>query len=273
MNDKGKAVAEEPKAIVRMTRRGVAVWILLILFIAVWMFILGILVGRGTAPVPLEADLLQQELSELKTALMQKEQADMEAQASGQTDQKTQLGFYEALKETKRQPPVVSRNAPGTAAKPAPGAAARLLLDVESKPSAATAPPEAAEKPREAVKPAPVEKAKADDKPVNKPAPAESKPVSATPRPEAARPAPPAKPGAGAFTVQVGAFKDRPGADQMVSRLRAKGYAAYQIRSESADKGIWYRVRVGAFDDRAAARNMLKKLEGDQFKGIVVGTP
>ncbi len=279
-------MAEETKAIAHITRRGVVVWGLLILFIAAWMFVLGIMVGRGTAPMPLEADRLQQELSELKTALLQKEQAQMEAQASGETDQKTELGFYEALKETKRQPAYpVSRPSSGAAGKPAPGPAARLPLETANKTAAAESSGISGQPP--AAKAAPVEQVKAvtAEKLVAKPpAAAEARPkisekaaLSAAPAPAAEAPKPAPAPavaaGGGALAIQVGAFKDGPSAEQVVSRLRAKGFPAYQIRSESAEKGVWFRVRVGAFNDRAAAQNMLKKLDENQIKGIIVATP
>jgi DedD protein len=242
---------EKAKSLVHITRRGVVVWILLIVFIAGWMFVLGIMVGRGSAPIQIDADRLQQELAELKAALTKKEQAEMEAQASGQEDQKTQLGFYEVLKESKRPPSAIPRTRPEAVVKQAPGTAARLPLEGERKPAPSIAP---AEQPPVTAKPVGT--------------PASVKPPVA----EKTAVAPPAAQ-EGAFTIQVGAFKDADSAEQVVARLRGQGYPAYQIRSESADKEVWFRVRVGAFKNRAAAQDMLKKLGAAQIKGIIVGTP
>jgi DedD protein len=242
---------EKAKSLVQITRRGVVVWILLIVFIAGWMFVLGIMVGRGSAPIQIDADRLQQELAELKAALTKKEQAEMEAQASGQEDGKTQLGFYEVLKESKRQPSAMPRTKPEAVVKQAPGTAARLPLEGERKPVPSIAP---AEKP-------PV-----TEKPVGTPAIVKPQVAEKTVvEPPAAQ--------EGAFTIQVGAFKDADSAEQVVARLRGQGYPAYQIRSESAEKEVWYRVRVGAFKNRAAAQDMLKKLGAAQINGIIVGTP
>jgi len=43
--------SEFKKPFIVLTRRKIAGWALLIFFLCAWMFILGLLVGRGTAPV------------------------------------------------------------------------------------------------------------------------------------------------------------------------------------------------------------------------------
>lgn len=49
-------------------------WVSSLLFVSIWMFILGILVGRGTAPVPFDINTLQNELKHLKAAALKKEE-------------------------------------------------------------------------------------------------------------------------------------------------------------------------------------------------------
>ena len=197
------------------------------------MFILGILVGRGTAPIPLKTHQLEQELKALKEAVLQKQKREIEARVKqGGDTPAAELGFYEALKKPASQ-----------VRKPSP-----------SKPDA---------RPVKPVKPKPV-----DPKPVT------PKPVA--PKPVAAKPAPTARAAQSVqkrFTIQVGSFKETGSADRMVSRLRSKGHAAYQLRTEVPGKGVWYRVRVGAFDSRAAAQSMIARLKGQKIEGMVVGTP
>jgi cell division septation protein DedD len=272
---------EENKSVIHITRRGVVIWIMLILFIASWMFVLGIMVGRGTAPVPLDAGKLQQELAELKAALTKKEQSEIEAQASGKGDQKSELGFYEALKQKKGQQTYTIPRLPENGPKPGPKTLPTLPVEVEPKPELTGTDP-AAKSVTPATKPSPVpaEKPAEPDKPaVKSPAPGEIKPVAEKPTSQKVSPAlaPPiasaAPASSGAFTIQVAAFQDSPSAEQMVAGLRGKGFPAYQIRSETPEKGVWYRVRVGAFKDRGAAAAMLQQLAAAQIKGIVVGTP
>ncbi len=70
---------------------------LLLFGVAVWMFILGILVGRGTAPVHFDTLALQKELTIMRENMVKKESEAVEKAMRGK-DQDVSLGFYEALK-------------------------------------------------------------------------------------------------------------------------------------------------------------------------------
>jgi DedD protein len=83
-------------------------------------------------------------------------------------------------------------------------------------------------------------------------------------RPTAARPEP--APATGAFTLQVGAFKDRATADSMVGRLKAKGFAAYVVTPQ---EGL-FNVRVGSFAARPDAEIVQAKLREQKFEPFVV---
>ena len=87
----------------------------------------------------------------------------------------------------------------------------------------------------------------------------------ATPRPPAPRPAEPA-PAAGAFTLQVGAFKDRGTAESMVARLKGKGFAAYLVTPQ---EGL-FNVRVGSFATRADAEKTQAALREQKLDPFVV---
>jgi cell division septation protein DedD len=89
-----------------------------------------------------------------------------------------------------------------------------------------------------------------------KPTPAPAKP---TPAPVKAAPAPVAA--SGTFALQVGAFKDRAGADSMMNRLKGKGLPAYV---QAASGGL-FNVRVGAYASRGDAEQMQARLR-DQEK-------
>ena len=71
---------------------------LLVFFVAAWMFVLGVLVGRGTAPVHFDTQALQKELVVLRDAMLKKERESVEKAIRGE-DQKAPLEFYEALKK------------------------------------------------------------------------------------------------------------------------------------------------------------------------------
>lgn len=227
---------------VQISRKGMYIWVGLIIFISFWMFVLGVMVGRGMSPVNLEAGKLEKELSELKTKMLQQERDKVALQAEGQSGGKPQLGFYEALKDPGKEAvfkPVKPLDPPAPKRLPVPSA--RVSKPVPDVPAPSV--------------PAP--------KPKSEPPPAPRK-------------APPPKPQdtstAGYFAVQVAAVQDVKGADKLVTELRHKGYQAYQIRSEVAGKGVWYRIRVGGFEDRGAAEKVLRQLKGDKYSGMVVST-
>jgi len=123
--------------------------------------------------------------------------------------------------------------------------------------------------------------------PTLRPSPAASAPTTVAPTRPAATPAPPAagsasardaktgatraakatKPVPGTFASQVGAFKDRATADQMVNRLRSKGYEAFVV----AEKGGLFNVRVGNFAARADAERVQDRLRDEEkFKPFIV---
>lgn len=102
----GKKVKEE-KALAKKrksssSRKGLALWIFLIFFVSAWMFILGILVGRGTAPVQFDIEKLQNELAALKEDVV-KEELERFKIDSNAADNKTEMNFYEELKVTKAE--------------------------------------------------------------------------------------------------------------------------------------------------------------------------
>lgn len=234
----------QTKPVLQLTRKGLCVWGGLVFFVMGWMFILGILVGRGTAPIPLKTHELEKELQALKATVLQEQQDEITARVNrpGGDAPAAELGFYEALKK----PPAKTQRRIAPPPKPAQKPAPQPKKPEPPKPAPAASP-----------KPAP-----------SVPPTVAAKPAL-QPKPEATR-APATK---GRFTIQVGSFKEAVSANALVSQLRSKGLSAYQLRTEVPGKGTWYRVRVGAFDSRSDAESSLAKLNGDKIKGMIVATP
>ena len=100
--------------------------------------------------------------------------------------------------------------------------------------------------------------------------PARSTPPAAAPRPVDRAAAPqaadrPRNAGAGKFTIQVAAFRDRAAAERMLEQLASRGIEGYL---EGTPAGI-FRVRVGQFESREAARALAARLESEQFATLV----
>jgi cell division septation protein DedD len=76
----------------------------------------------------------------------------------------------------------------------------------------------------------------------------------------AAAPAPAAK--AGNVVVQAAAFNDKKTADSLVTRLKAKGYAAFVFTADGVPFG--FKVRVGPLADMAEADKVMARLKKEE---------
>ncbi|UCD33610.1 MAG: SPOR domain-containing protein [Desulfobacterales bacterium] len=72
------------------------------------------------------------------------------------------------------------------------------------------------------------------------------------------------------LTLQVAAFKDKKLADDMIERLKAKGYPAYSVTGTPSGNVTYYKVRIGSFGDMAEAETMLNKIKKEKLEAIVV---
>jgi cell division septation protein DedD len=228
------------------SRRGKAGWVVAIFFIAAWMFGMGVMVGRETAPVRFDLDQLKKTLESLQRAPREPQKNAPPIESTEMKD-KTKLDFYEVLPKNREDADV---NLP----KPTPPGPASAKAEPPSSKVAET--------------PAPARADKLPTVPAAPPAPKTEKPAPAL------EPSPPPAPAAAApgqaFTVQVSAVKSEEEARRMVDRLRQRGYAARVEATATADKSIWYRVRMGEFPTRESARGTVDRLQKDGFGSMVV---
>lgn len=98
VNERSSQDKKEP--FFSMTLKGIFGWACAFFFVAGWMFVLGVFVGRDTAPVQFDIKNLEKELAALKEAFIKREQKEIKS-ASGSLNQKPVLDFYEALKDTR----------------------------------------------------------------------------------------------------------------------------------------------------------------------------
>jgi len=212
------------------------------------MFIIGVLVGRGTAPVKFNIDDLQ---SKLKIS-----EQDQKKGAGGQprgessiVKDKTKLDFYEALPEDRKDTKIDEKKPTRVISKkvePLPDKKAPVTTGEKATKKSASK--------KETWEPSgPVKKEPA-------------KPLTAQPIASQSE----AKPSVKAYTVQVAAVKVAKDADRLVGQLKKKGYPAYRIISKVQGKGIWFRVRVGKYKSKADARATKQKLEKAGMKPILV---
>jgi len=88
---------------------------------------------------------------------------------------------------------------------------------------------------------------------IPKPAPKKTAPPKPAAKPKVVKP----KKSTGAFTIQLGAFKERTKADQLDDQLRKGGYDSFVLASA---KDL-YRVRVGRFSSRKEAKRVAARIK------------
>ena len=212
-----------------MTRKGWVIWISLTIVASAWMFILGIFVGRGTAPVRFDIEKLQKELALLREAGIMKDLRRYKID-SGANNSKTELGFYETLKDDK-------------------GEAGLKADNLESKKKSLSEDTASGTKKTGISEKIKTEKVSRKSKSVS---------VNSTYLENKN------------FTIQVASLKDPKMADKMVAELKTKGYPVHRSIGEIPGKGTWYRVRVGYYKSKTEANRMLGRLKKDHVEGIVV---
>jgi cell division septation protein DedD len=112
---KSKNAKAGSKPLVELTLKGIFGWTCLFFFVSAWMFVLGVFVGRGTAPVSFDINSLQEEFAALKEAVLKKDQA-WEKRVNS-LDKGAELGFHkdytvtskDEISRTKTPPKVKKR--------------------------------------------------------------------------------------------------------------------------------------------------------------------
>jgi cell division protein FtsN len=247
---------EFKKPFIVLSRRKIAGWFLLIFFLCAWMFILGILVGRGTAPVKFDIAAIEKKLEALKEdngGAQGKERAQKE---SVTVKDKTKLEFYEALKENK-----VDTNVP-VLQKP------KVVERKIEKPAEKTLSKKAQKK---TVTSSASQKSASQKALPEKPEPAAS-PQKKKPTKEKGKDAAVARTSATGpiYTIQAASVKDPKDADRLVQKLKKRGYPAYRVIGKIPGKGIWFRVRIGTYKSKSEALSVMNKLKKDGLKPILV---
>ena len=232
--EKKAAAKSRKKYLLQLTGKGFFLGLCLLFLLSGWMFVLGVLVGRGTAPVNFDIQALQKELLALKESMVKQEKRAMETD-SAKTGAKSSFEFYEALKKKGKD---------------------EQIQIIEKKAS-----PQAAPKTPSGPPPSsPLTSQKLVSK--SKGAQEEKKTLPGLP---GVKPSP-----SGTLAVQVASTKDAASAEALVKKLTQLGYAGFSTKAEIPNKGTWYRVRVGPYRTKAEAEQMRQELTKNTFKGIIV---
>ena len=148
----------ERKSNAGLSRKAIAGWTAVVFIVSAWMFVIGVMVGRGTVPISFDINHLKRTLESLQQAAEEIAKRATRPEPS-EMKNKSDLGFYDSLPKSREDPemPILAQSPPAPA-KPEPPA---------QKP-AESAPPPKAEKPAATAPPVPAAKA---EKPMPAPAP------------------------------------------------------------------------------------------------------
>jgi cell division septation protein DedD len=212
------------------------------------MFGLGVLVGRGTAPVKFDIQALTRELENLIAADVKKQLEPVELETA-ETKTKTELDFYEELKKS------------GPVAPDPP--ARNVSRQAKENPPPENTSREEDSPPLEQKEPTATTAAKKTvTKPVGQPEGGNPRSANAA----ADRPSGNAR----YVTIQAASIKDLAEADALVKKLKERGYPAYKTIAMVPGKGIWFRIRVGRYSRRDAAVDVVGKLKKEGYRPILV---
>ncbi len=220
------------------------------MFVSAWMFVLGILVGRGTVSTRFEFNDSQKALYALAEKTAKKAEKPDPARemaeksppdpfdglkTSGRSGSKKDDLF---LKQPDQSKPDQSK--PGRSK-----TVARKPARQPKKPGKKTTPkPESSSPP---VQP-------------------QSKPASTAPAPQPER-----KTIVNTYrTLQAASMQDLAEAKRMVARLRQKGYKAYVASAAASGKTVRHRVRIGPYKNKTDANAALARLKKDGINGIIL---
>ena len=239
---KNKKVPLSKKPFLVLSRKALIGWACFIFFVCAWMFAIGVLVGRDTAPIKFDIAGIQKKLEAAKEDLENKELSRIQ-EKSGITKDKTKLDFYEALRDNREDTQLDKK---------------KLSPSISKK-----AEPLPAKKPSRSIDD------KANRKIIGKKPPPEKKPTKPPQKPTSVSKSK-IRPSVKTYTIQAASVKNARDADRLVAELKKTGFRAYRAIGKVPGKGIWYRVRIGEYKSRASARHTLNKLKKAGLKPIVI---
>jgi cell division septation protein DedD len=220
------------------------------LFILTWVFILGVIVGRGYVSDTITRAFNDQiqKLQQEKKVLMEKYLAQERKPDLTQEEilKPKNLDFYDDLPQ---------KDNGGTHLK---------IPQPALKPMAPPAKAEAQEKniPKEPEKP---------KEPLKTAVKVTGKEPSPLPESKVSKETKEAPKKNNGFMVLVGSYRDEATAESSVKRLQEKKYQAFLRTKDIPQKGgKWFRIQMGPFASRDEAEKMVKKLEHDGFQAIPI---
>jgi cell division septation protein DedD len=228
MTKQAPSKKSKPAPYIRISRRNLFEWLAAFFLVCGFMFVIGVLVGRSTAPV-FDVDRIENSLAGLQESVLQKKE-DFEKTLKECLPRIEEINVFEKLKEKDKTPKVYQQFVPPVKT-PRYGKSAPLTEPADETQTAQVSAPM---------------------KSVGIPAPAQAlepvEPSNAAPGKDI--PESPKKPPGPEYAIQVAATRDSNKAKNIADRFREKGYPAY-CQASNVKGEQWFRIRIGPYPDRA----------------------
>ena len=206
----------------------------------VWMFTLGVLVGRDLSPVRFDVKRLKRELMALKEKALETDQTHSKMEPNNLSDD-PELGFYDVLTDRKKEVRGKIDDA-----KLGPAKSKTVLPEMSEVDKA-----DKNQRPPVKLPEVNKDRARLDE------ALTVERIVTEVPAEERL------------LTIQVASLRSAEEAAEMVRFLKRKGYEAYSVTMNLPNKGTYHRVRVGHFVDSSEASRVAARLKREGHKIMI----
>jgi cell division septation protein DedD len=245
---------EFKKPFIVLTRKKIAGWVFVIFFLCTWMFVLGILVGRGTAPVKFDIAVIEKKIAASKKDDAGKQEKVPAHKDSAALKDKTKLEFYEALKENSEDTKLPALQKPKIVKQKTEESDSKAVSPKSQETTPQTPTPAKAVSQKTGAQKSQAAKIPQTDAPTKEKVAAVKKTATTGP----------------IYTIQAASVKNAKDADRLIQKLKKSGYPAYRTIGKVEGKGIWFRVRIGEYKSKSEARGVMKKLQKNGLKPILV---
>ncbi|MFH1488719.1 MAG: SPOR domain-containing protein [Pseudomonadota bacterium] len=232
---------------IEMTSMGMFLFVFGLFFLLAWIFVLGILVGRGFLPGTVTAiSDLKRQISRLQAVVNHKKTEERVTPEKSDSDPK--LAFYEKLSSKKDE----AKKKSGPELKPEGGGTPAAVKEDRVTGPPLTGAEAVADKPVSPFKVKEIRESLQDTRENQRDSDKTGEPGNEM-----------------RYTVQIASVADKEKAEGLIARLVKQGYPAYYYEVEVKGK-TYYRIRCGRFIERPEAADYAKKLEKEAgIKGFV----
>jgi len=242
---------KKPVPVIIIHNRNFFRWLISSFMVCGCMFVLGVLVGRNTAPVQFDVDSLEKKLINLQDSVLKKKTQNINVAADPDPFIEP-VDIIDTLKDKGKKPQVYEQYVPPVLT-----------------PKYAKTPPPRQQPERTNAKPEPVPGKKVVRlTPVKKSDPIIAKKKKAEVKKKIKEPPKQKMPDTG-YAIQVASLKNQQKAKSLTKKFTEKGYPAF-CQSLAINGEMWHRVRIGPYPDRSLAEKDRLRLKAAGVDSIVL---